>query len=460
MNRIGVSSIRTARIGAELQSILDAHGDRVHFEPVLNAACADAGTFIARSHDAGQPAEWNMNRLYDCTRILAASICFGLLACGGVASSTDSLKREGNPCSGNAHCGAGLVCRSGACVNPDDFVEAPSCVPGGSGRTDCGDGTESCCASPLVAGGMFFRTYTNGGSEPVIGTDPAVVSSFRLDKYEVTVGRFRTFVAAMQGADGGARWLPPSGSGVHTHLNHGNGLAAPHTGYDYEFGWDSADNDNLRHTYVDPWQSDDSVTVTANLTCNTLATWTLEVGSNEKLPINCVTWYDAYAFCIWDGGFLPSEAEWECAAAAGSQQREYPWGAIPPGATNQYAIYACQYPSGSGPCSAVSNIAPVGTATEGAGLWGQVDLAGNVWEWNLDYYNEWYVQPSVGDSSQPCVDCVDLDKKSPGEYPHRVGRGGDFASESTDLLSPWRRGIQVGSTGRSERVGIRCARFP
>ncbi|MGO9835775.1 MAG: SUMF1/EgtB/PvdO family nonheme iron enzyme [Polyangiaceae bacterium] len=34
--------------------------------------------------------------------------------------------------------------------------------------------------------------------------------------------------------------------------------------------------------------------------------------------IDCVNWYESYTFCIWDGGFLPSEAEWEYAAGGGS----------------------------------------------------------------------------------------------------------------------------------------------
>jgi len=55
-------------------------------------------------------------------------------------------------------------------------------------------GDEDCCASSEVAGGTFYRgydaaTHTDKGS-------PATVSDYRLDNYEITVGRFRKFVAA------------------------------------------------------------------------------------------------------------------------------------------------------------------------------------------------------------------------------------------------------------------------
>ncbi len=122
--------------------------------------------------------------------------------------------------------------------------------------------------------------------------DPATVSGFRLDKYLVTVGRFRQFVNAVFPPDGGSGWSPAPGSGKHLHLNGGNGLNA--TGGGHEPGWMTTDDVNIAPTDT-------------NLACQAVyATWTNMAGTKETWPVNCVNWYDAYAFCIWDGGFLPS----------------------------------------------------------------------------------------------------------------------------------------------------------
>jgi formylglycine-generating enzyme required for sulfatase activity len=262
-------------------------------------------------------------------------------------------------------------------------------------------------------------------------SDPAEVSSFRLDKYLVTVGRFRAFVQAWSG---GAGWLPAPGSGLRSHLNGGRGLVDVNAeaGAAYETGWVAEDDANVAPTG-------------ANLLCDpsALATWTPSVGAHEDLPINCVNWYEAYAFCIWDGGFLPSEAEWIYAGAGGAEQRLYPWGSRPPGTANQYAIYDCYY-GDSGPpnCTSVSSIAPVGTPTLGAGLWGQLDVAGEVWEWNLDGHGTYVT---------PCTDCALL-----GTLAVRALHGGDFGRE---LIGPPIRGIADPSL-RNFNNGIRCARVP
>lgn len=299
--------------------------------------------------------------------------------------------------------------------------------------TDCGpggSGTESCCTSVEVTGGTFYRTYSNAGDGPTGEADPATVSGFRLDKYLVTVGRFRQFANAWN-----AGYTPPAGSGKHTHLNGGSGLNA--TGGGYESGWVTTDNGSIAPT-------------NANLACDpSSATWTTAAGSQENLPINCVNWYEALAFCIWDGGFLPSQAEWEYAAAGGSQQREYPWGSTAPGTSNRYAIYGCYYPGGSGSCrGGVANIARVGTAALGAGLWGQIDLAGELWEWTLDWAANWPVTYVT-----PCADCANLAAAS-----SRMTPGGDFFAPASSCLPPSR--FAAPPIFRAGSGGVRCSRTP
>ncbi|MGH7272401.1 MAG: formylglycine-generating enzyme family protein [Polyangiaceae bacterium] len=354
-------------------------------------------------------------------------------------ASTDAAFRSDGNTSGHVDPQEAGVDRA-ADAGAEGGVEPPSCSPGGAGRSDCGASHESCCASLPVPGGTFFRTYDpvdassgqvqlapDGG--PGGEADPAQVSSFRLDKYLVTVGRFREFVQAW---NGGAGWLPAGGSGRHTHLNGGLGLVdvSAEAGTRYEAGWVAEDDGNVAPT-------------DANLECDPAnsATWTPAIGSQEGLPINCVNWYEAYAFCIWDGGFLPSEAEWIYAAAGGAEQRQYPWGSAAPGTANQYAIYDCYY-RGAGPpyCTSVVNIAPVGAAALGVGLWGQLDLTGDEWEWNLDGHSGY---------ATPCSDCALL-----GNFSSRAVHGGDFGR---DLIRPSIRGM-ASSTLRNNSYGIRCAR--
>jgi formylglycine-generating enzyme required for sulfatase activity len=237
--------------------------------------------------------------------------------------------------------------------------------------SDCGAGGEDCCASLEVPGGAYYESCTTTPTVDDAGfTVPSHVSSLHLDKYLVTVGRFRSFAAAWKG---GAGWLPPEGAGKHVHLNGGRGLANSGPGGGYETGWVAADD-----AYVAPTD--------ANLTnCGVYypepnATWTSSPGAHESLPINCVTWQEAYAFCIWDGGFLPGAGEWQYAAAGGEEQRQYPWGSTAPGETSEYAIYGEHYTGNP------TGLAPVGFASLGAGRWGQLDLVGEVWEWNLDWF--------------------------------------------------------------------------
>jgi formylglycine-generating enzyme required for sulfatase activity len=312
---------------------------------------------------------------------------------------------------------------------------------------DCGASAESCCTSPEVTGGTFYRTYNTtyydieaGAYFPELAPDggpaeeanPATVSDFRLDKYLVTVGRFRQFVKAWAG---GAGWLPPAGSGKHAYLNGGKGLVDVGTPGAYEPGWEPSYDVNIA-------LSDSSLS-----SCMWPSTWTSAPAGNENLPMDCVDWYEAYAFCIWDGGFLPTQAEWDYATAGGDEQREYPWGTQSPGTANQYAIYGCYYPSGSSNCVGLANIAPPGTATLGAGRWGQLDLVGELGAWDVDGFTTY---------DGPCTDCGEFTFTS---AVYEFCQGGYFSDSSKEFLYPATGTLNYPGY-RGYIVGIRCARAP
>lgn len=301
-----------------------------------------------------------------------------------------------------------------------------SCRLLGPGLSDCGASAEDCCASTDIPSGSYYRTYSNDGTGPTGEADLASISAFRLDKYEVTVGRFRQFAKALK-----TGWIPTDGSGKHTHLNHGLGLSNSGSG-GFEPGWQPADNVNLSATETE-WL------------CNSgFATWKPSASTADSAPMNCVNSWEAQAFCIWDGGFLPSEAEWEYAAAGGAQQRMYPWGSTEPGMSFMYAIYSCYYPDISGPANCVTAIAPVGTASLGISRWGQLDLAGNLNEWIADWHGPY----------KACVDCASMDQATT-----RVIRGGDFF-DNTDFLKPPNRNVSRAPETREYYLGFRCARSP
>jgi formylglycine-generating enzyme required for sulfatase activity len=238
-----------------------------------------------------------------------------------------------------------------------------------------------------------------------VSNRPATISDFRLDKYEITIGRFRAFVNAGKKSSAAA---PPPGSG-----------ANPHTPGS---GWDAAWNHFL---------DDQSLAGRQN--------WTASVGANENKPMTQMTWYEAFAFCVWDGGRLPTEAEWKYAATGGDQQRLYPWGDTPWNNNLSLAIGGCLY--GGAGCTDAS-VAPVGSAPAGNARWGQADLAGNAMEWVLDYYQDTF--------EMPCLDCAQLQCVRD----QRVNLGG---SETDNTLL---RNDQRHFDAATSEVGARCARAP
>jgi formylglycine-generating enzyme required for sulfatase activity len=256
------------------------------------------------------------------------------------------------------------------------------------------------------------------------------VNDFRLDRFEITVGRFRKFVAAWNGG-----WRPTAGAGKHTHLNSGNGLTDSSGTTTYEQGWSSS------------WTSNVAMT-TANLQCaSAWQTWTTSAGANEDMPMVCQNWYEDYAFCIWDGGFLPSEAEWNYAASGGSEQRVYPWSS-PANSNTVSCSYANYAPTTTTFCvnGATGGPNAVGSeSTKGDGKFGQADLAGNANEFVLDWYASFV---------PTCNNCAYL----PVAAADKVLRGGSFNAGAAAVLASFRG--TIGPTARGARWGSRCARAP
>jgi formylglycine-generating enzyme required for sulfatase activity len=297
---------------------------------------------------------------------------------------------------------------------------APSCE---GLETLCAE--QSCCTTVDLPGGVVQVGRGTMGSDDsgVYGSwsetpeHDVTVDPFSLDHYLVTVGRFRAFVEAWDN-----NWRPQAGDG-----------ATPGG-----TGWMLEWND-----YFSP---------ALNLECNNLfdSTWTDEPGLNEDKPVDCVNWYQAQAFCIWDGGRLATEAEWEFAAAGGLEDRLYPWGAAAPDDTRVVAD----------PDTDV--LQPVGTKPDGAARWGHLDMAGNVYgEWVYDCFDDGFYEtpeasldnavlaPGPGGDAPPCGTSNDA---------HVLKGGGSDGMDS--LLGFNRVASRIEEWGErpSVTVAFRCAR--
>jgi len=176
--------------------------------------------------------------------------------------------------------------------------------------------------------------------------------------------------------------------------------------------------------------------------------WGLNTSANGRSdhPQNGITWQQAKDFCAWSApdGRLPSEAEWEY-AATGPVHMKYPWGDNPdPTCSNNTAVFNEAGGTGGYGCGE-GGTWPVGSKTAGASWCGALDMSGNPWEWNEDWYHNSYT--NAPDDGSAWVDPASS---------HRVLRGGSFDSGAGNMRSAGRAGSTPGARG--VHFGARCLR--
>lgn len=163
------------------------------------------------------------------------------------------------------------------------------------------------------------------------------------------------------------------------------------------------------------------------------AYWDDKQFNQPQQPVVGVSWEEAQSYCRWAGLRLPSEAQWE-AAARGTDQRRFPWGSEEP--TPEHANFDGRE----------NRTTPVGAFPKGAGPFGTLDQAGNVWEWCLDLWKPTAYRERDGESNPV---------STTGEPAVRCLRGGSWDYPARDLAAAYRDRNRA--SGRIRNFGFRCS---
>lgn len=147
-------------------------------------------------------------------------------------------------------------------------------------------------------------------------------------------------------------------------------------------------------------------------------------------PVVRTTWWEAYLFCAWVGGRLPTEAEWEYACRAHSVSAFCFGNELSKDLANFWTVE-----------EPIARTTPVGMYPT-PNNFGILEMHGNVWEWCQDYYQaDFFSQCS--NENPVCLQ----------ESPHRVARGGSWSDPVHGCRSAFRN--RLNPNHRMDNVGFR-----